>query len=191
MAYLTFLMITVTGCDLAAKKAETLIKWSVTADGSYAWVHPDGQLAWKCLPQGKIFKCIWVTKSQIELVAHFFDIYGIYVSVLPTDYNMEQGQQVGYFCEYKERDDSSLDVYQAVTLGGETIDSKRSVSPIGAFDAALDAKPDAPWGKEYMDDLISRNKIKSGIAYFDCLAIGSALSTGSLATLKTNLIALN
>ena len=103
---------------------------------------------------------------------------------------MDQGQQVGYFCGYREGDDSSLDVYQAITLGGETIQSKRSVSPIGAFDAALDAKPYAPWGKEYMDDLISRNKIKSGVAYFDCLAIGSALSAGSLTTLKTDLITL-
>ena len=103
---------------------------------------------------------------------------------------MDQGQQVEYFCAYTEREDSSLDVYQAISFGGETIQSKRSVSPIGYFDAAPDAKPDAPWGKEYMDDFISRNKIKSGVAYFDCLAIGNALSAGSLTTLKTDLITL-
>ena len=183
-------MIAVAGCGSVAKKAEALVKWTVTADGSYAWVHPDGELAWKCQPQEKIFKCIWVNKTQIESDETLFGIYGIYVNRLPTDYHMEQGQQVGYFCEYKERDDSSLDVYQAITLGGETIDSKRSFSPIGAFDAALDAKPDAPWGKEFMGGLISRNKIKSRVAYFDCLAIGSALSAGSLTTLKTDLITL-
>ena len=185
---LLFSVMLTVGCRKETPKPVSEIQWTVIADGSNVWVSTDGNAAWKCRPQAKLFRCIWVSKTNVDLTKNYYDIFGASLDHLPKDWSPDQGAKSQYFCHYAKDDDSTLDIYQAISVDGETVVSKRSSSRY--FEDAAADKADTPWDKDYVDSFASRNRLALVPLYFDCLSIGSALSAGSLTTLKTDLIKL-
>lgn len=188
--YFIFALTLVTACNSEKSVPDEQLNWKTLKNGNKISIDFSKTLAWKCKQKSNRFMCIWIaSNNNIDSDYHtFYSMNSINVIKLPDSYAMDHpSDRVGYFCNYKILNDSSLEIYQAITLDAETVDSRNSTSTLLVFDAADDSSA-TPWGKEYVKNFISRNKIESQDPYFDCLEIGGALSSGSLKTLETDLI---